>query len=234
MPKSSPSKVGPSTPSPRKSRPVWRSPIKTPIGGTPLAAPSGPSIKRTEATKRYKIKATDLDTIAPISRQPNHMGGSAPIQVYNECDVIALTEKIRPGKPLPLPQLASPSTSPIALAKKSGRRIMRSTAIQEFNLTPAQMDQLNPVSTTPNAYGSVTKYYNRCDVENLKQRVQELRAASSNRGASSSNHYADNNDYEDNIFDGLSSEDATALRRSETKSPSRSIDVYPVAQIMRR
>jgi hypothetical protein len=33
-----------------------------------------------------------------------------------------------------------------------------------LQLTPAQLDQLQPVSMKPNAYG-VTKYYNRCDVE---------------------------------------------------------------------
>ncbi|KAJ7283451.1 hypothetical protein C8J57DRAFT_1120976 [Mycena rebaudengoi] len=177
MPKSpskSPSKT-PSTPSPRKFRPVaWRSPIKVAVGTAPLAAPNGPSIKRTEAVKKYKIKATDLDTIQPISRQLNHMGGSAPIQVYNESDVVALTQRVRPGKPLPsdsTPASSSSTPAAVVLAKKNGRRIMRTTAIKEFKLTANQLDQLNPVSVAPNAYGTTTKYYNRCDVENLKQRV---------------------------------------------------------------
>jgi hypothetical protein len=62
------------------------------------------------------------------------MGGSAPIQVYNECDVAALAQRIRPGKPLPeLAPIAGPS-SPVILAKKNGRRIMRTTAIKEFKV----------------------------------------------------------------------------------------------------
>ncbi|KAJ7122788.1 hypothetical protein C8R44DRAFT_784553 [Mycena epipterygia] len=210
MPKSpskSPAKSAsksPSTPkstSP-KSRRTWRSPITAP-STTPLAAPNGPSIKRTEATVKYKIKATDLDTITPISKQPNHMGGSAPIQVYNECDVAALAQRVRPGKPLP--EMGSSSTGPLLLAKKNGRRIMRTTAMNEFNLKPHQMDQLTPISITPNAYGTLTKYYNRCDVENLKERLGELRAASSNH-----------HDFDPNIFDGLSPDDAAALLAQPT------------------
>jgi len=176
-PAKSPSKP-PSTPKKKRPYTVWRSPITAPNTGL-LAKANGPSIKRTEATKKYKIKASDLDTITPISRQPNHMGGSALMQTYNECDVAALAQRLRPGKPLPeLAPVAGPSSP---LAKKNGPRIMRTTAIREFKLTPTQMDQLNPVSMTPNAYGTVTKYYNRCDVENLKLRLEQLRGASSNR-----------------------------------------------------
>ncbi|KAJ7688388.1 hypothetical protein B0H17DRAFT_1068431 [Mycena rosella] len=167
-PAKSPSK-SPSTPKKSRTYTVWRSPIDT----TPLTAPNGTSIKRTEAVKKYKVKPADLDTITPISRQLNHMDGSAPIQVYNECDVAALALKVRPGKPLPESALlAGPSSSSGGLAKKNGARIMRTTAVKEFKLTPAQMDQLNPVSTTPNVYGGVTKYYNRCEVEALKLRLQ--------------------------------------------------------------
>lgn len=59
------------------------------------------------------------------------MGGSAPMQIYNECDVAALAQKLRPGKPLPA--LAGPS-SPAGLAKKTGRQIMRSAAVKEFKV----------------------------------------------------------------------------------------------------
>ncbi|KAJ6539000.1 hypothetical protein B0H19DRAFT_1176616 [Mycena capillaripes] len=166
----SPSKP-PSTPKKPRTYAVWKSPIKAP-NTAPLATPNGPSIKRTEATKKYKIKATDLDTITPISRQPNHMGGSSLIQVYNECDVAALTQRM--GKPLPE---VAPMAPAAVLAKKNGPRIMRTTAMKEFKLTPTQIDQLNPVSATPNAYGTVTKYYNRCDVENLKLQLEQLRPA---------------------------------------------------------
>ncbi|KAJ7179463.1 hypothetical protein C8R46DRAFT_1073836 [Mycena filopes] len=156
MPKSSPVNRGPYT--------VWRSPI-TAHSTTPLAEPRGPSIKRTAAMKKYKLKPAQLDTITPISQQPNHMGGSSLIQVYNEEDVAALALKVRPD--LPLPELAPEAGPSTPLAKKNGRRIMRTTAMKEFKLTPSQMDQLNPVAATPNAYGSVTKYYNRCDVERI-------------------------------------------------------------------
>ncbi|KAJ7755650.1 hypothetical protein DFH07DRAFT_821307 [Mycena maculata] len=104
------------------------------------------------------------------------MGGSSLIQVYNECDVIKLA--LRLGKPLPedipIAGERSPSES---FARKNGPRIMRTTAIKKFNLKASQMDQLKPVSATPNAYGTLTRYYNRCDVENLKLRLDELRAA---------------------------------------------------------
>ncbi|KAJ7237215.1 hypothetical protein B0H12DRAFT_1139447 [Mycena haematopus] len=181
----------PQTPSPTKSsaRPPSTPARKRPyVAGSPvtpspdLAAPNGPSISRTEAKNKYKVKTTDLDTIKPIRRVRNYINmGGALIQTYNECDVAALVRRLRPGKPLPeLAPVASPS-SPVALAKKNGRRIMRTTAIREFKLTPTQMDQLNPVSMTPNGYGTITKYYNRCDVENLKLRLEQLRGASSNR-----------------------------------------------------
>ncbi|KAJ7087192.1 hypothetical protein B0H15DRAFT_843000 [Mycena belliarum] len=199
MPKT-PSKPPTQTPSnppstPKKVRPytVWRSPITAP-STIPLTAPDGPSIKRTEATKKYKLKAADLDTITPISRQPNHMGGSAPIQVYNERDVAALALNLRPGKPLPELASVAGSSSSGPLAHKHGRRIMKTSAMKEFKLSSSQMDQLKPVSMTPNAYGTVTKYYNRCDVENLKSRLEQLRMV----GAGN--------------LDGLSHEDAAALR----------------------
>ncbi|KAJ6567215.1 hypothetical protein DFH09DRAFT_1156348, partial [Mycena vulgaris] len=93
--------------------------------------------------------------------------------VYNEYDVAALALMVRPGKPLPeVAPVAGSNSSGGILAKKNGRRIMRTTAMKEFKLIPSQMDQLNPVSMTPNAYGTVTKYYNRCDVETLKLQLQ--------------------------------------------------------------
>ncbi|KAJ7367939.1 hypothetical protein DFH08DRAFT_829831 [Mycena albidolilacea] len=170
MPKTPSPTKSPSTPKKKHPSTVWRSPTKT-VGTGLLATPNGPSIKRTAAQTKYKVKPTDLDTITPISRQPNPMGGSAPMQIYNECDVAALAQKLRPGKPLPaLAPVAGPS-SPAGLAKKTGRQIMRSAAAKEFKLTPAQLDQLQPVSMKPNAYG-VTRYYNRCDVESLKLRLE--------------------------------------------------------------
>ncbi|KAJ6510182.1 hypothetical protein C8R47DRAFT_1096981 [Mycena vitilis] len=190
----SPSKP-PSTPKKPRTYTVWRSPV-TAHNTSPLATPNGPSIKRTAAVAKYKIKAADLDTILPISRQPNHMGGSALIQVYNESDVAALAQRVRPGKPLPEIAPAAGPSSAVVLAKKNGRRIMRTTAMTEFKLTSTQMDQLNPVSTTPNAYGTVTKYYNRCDVENFKMRLEQLKAARSNGAAD---------------FDGLDEDGAAAL-----------------------
>lgn len=60
------------------------------------------------------------------------MGGSAPIQVYNECDVAALAQRVRPGKPLP--EMGSSSAGPLVLAKKNGPRIMRTTAVREFKV----------------------------------------------------------------------------------------------------
>ncbi|KAJ6516247.1 hypothetical protein C8R45DRAFT_237348 [Mycena sanguinolenta] len=196
----------PQTPSPTKSR---SRPPSTPkkkrfylpaspvTPSTDLATPNGPSISRTEAKNKYKVKTTDLDTIKPISRVPNrvHMGG-ALIQTYNECDVAALARRVRPGKPLPeLAPVAGPS-SPVGLANKNGPRIMRTTAMKEFKLTATQMDQLSPISMTPNGYGTVTKYYNRCDVENLKFRLEQLRGASSSRLIN---------------FDGLDCGDAASL-----------------------
>ncbi|KAJ7873332.1 hypothetical protein B0H14DRAFT_2720299 [Mycena olivaceomarginata] len=186
-------KTPPSTPKKKHPYTVWKSPTKTVDTGL-LATPNGPSIKRTAAQTKYKVKPTDLDTITPISRQPNPMGGSAPMQIYNECDVAALAQKLRPGKPLPA--LAGPS-SPAGLAKKTGRQIMRSAAVKEFKLTPAQLDQLQPVSMKPNAYG-VTKYYNRCDVENLKLRLE----------GGGSNRLID--------FDGVDRGDASTLRKPRT------------------
>ncbi|KAJ7667660.1 hypothetical protein DFH06DRAFT_1183196 [Mycena polygramma] len=194
----SPSK-SPSTPKKPRTYTVWRSPVTAP-NTSPLATPNGPSIKRTAAVTKYKIKPADLDTILPISRQPNHMGGSALIQVYNESDVAALTQRVRPGKPLPeLAPVAGPSSA-VVLAKKNGRQSNKPhflRLLNAFQLTSTQMDQLNPVSTTPNAYGTVTKYYNRCDVENLKLRIEQLKAARSN-GA-------------DSDFDGLDGDGAAAL-----------------------
>ncbi|KAJ7221144.1 hypothetical protein B0H12DRAFT_1151763 [Mycena haematopus] len=132
-----------------------------------LATPNGPSIKRTEATKRYKITAANLDTITPILRQANPMGG-APMQTYNEVDVRALAERVRPGKPLPEPAtpMGSSSGDPSpALAPREGPKILRTAAMNEYNLSSQQMDQILPISATPNIHGSITRYYNVCDVE---------------------------------------------------------------------
>ncbi|KAJ7734251.1 hypothetical protein B0H16DRAFT_1380762 [Mycena metata] len=184
MPKSSspakPSQYPPSTPkkktgdspsTPKKrTYPVSRSLPLTAANTGPLATPNGPSIKRTEATKRYKIKPTDLDTILPISRQPNFMGG-AWIQTYNEGDVATLALNRRPGKPLP--QLGPEADPSSPLAEKKGPRIMRTTAIKEFKLTASQLDELKPISATPNSYGTVTKFYNRSDVQDLKSRLDQ-------------------------------------------------------------
>ncbi|KAF8211502.1 hypothetical protein K438DRAFT_1807425 [Mycena galopus ATCC 62051] len=186
----------PQTPSPKKaastrkapSTPKKKRPISYPVGGSSiatgdtLATANGPSIKRTAAVKKYKIKLTDLDTIKPISQLVNRVVmGAALIQIYNELDVAALAQRVRPGKPLPELGSETAPSSPFKLAKKNGLRIMRTKAIQEFKLTPAQMDQLDPISATPNGYGTITKYYNRCDVENLKLRLEQLKSASSNR-----------------------------------------------------
>ncbi|KAK7061416.1 hypothetical protein R3P38DRAFT_2829363 [Favolaschia claudopus] len=191
-PSKSPSKP-PSTPKKKRSY-AWKSPItERNVGGGELAVANGPFIKRTKAVEKYKIKATDLDTIKPISRQQNHMGGSSLIQTYNECDVAALAQRLRPGKPLPE---LSPMANPVVLAKKNGPRIMKTTAITKFKLRKAEIEQLTPISMTPNAYGSLTTYYNRCDVENLKSRLEQLRGASSSRLID---------------FDGLDRGDAAAL-----------------------
>ncbi|KAF7333903.1 hypothetical protein MSAN_02403100 [Mycena sanguinolenta] len=142
-----------------------------------LATPNGPSIKRTEAAKRYKVKAADLDTIIPTLRQANPMGG-APIRAYNEVDVRALAERVRPGKPLPEPATpvcsSSGDHSPI-LAPKQGQKILRTTAMNTYQLSSQQMDEILPVSATPNVHGTITRYYNVCDVEVLAARVAERR-----------------------------------------------------------
>lgn len=46
---------------------------------------------------RYKLAARDLDSILPVSREPNHShGGIGDVRVYNESDVQALADRLRP------------------------------------------------------------------------------------------------------------------------------------------
>ncbi|KAJ7495678.1 hypothetical protein B0H11DRAFT_1857473 [Mycena galericulata] len=156
-----------------------RGPI-TAINLGPVTTPDGPSIKRTEAKNKYKLKLSDLDKITPIFREPNYHGGGSQIQTYNECDVVKLALEVRPGKPLPedipfatLP-FAGPASPSTTLAEKKGRRIMRTTACTRFNLTPRQLDSILPISAAPNVYGQTTKYYNLCDVEDLAKKLGKM------------------------------------------------------------
>ncbi|KAE9395031.1 hypothetical protein BT96DRAFT_826878, partial [Gymnopus androsaceus JB14] len=53
-----------------------------------LAKPKGPKIMRTRAMKEFNLTAAQMDTIRPISIQPNpHNNQHAPMRFYNRCDV---------------------------------------------------------------------------------------------------------------------------------------------------
>ncbi|KAF9019765.1 hypothetical protein BDZ89DRAFT_308967 [Hymenopellis radicata] len=126
-----------------------------------LAQRSGRWITKTDAIKTYKLASSDLDSILPITDDPNPRQYGMRMKKYNRKDVEELAQRLRTNSQ------ASESTSTTELAVANGPQIMRTTAMNNFGLKSCQMDRLKPVKVLPNPYksGQTMRFYNRCDVQ---------------------------------------------------------------------
>ncbi|KAJ7444852.1 hypothetical protein FB451DRAFT_1412975 [Mycena latifolia] len=178
-----------------------------------LARPNGRWITKTDARKKYGLAASDLDSILPVTDKPNPKNSTTRVKTYNVADVATLARRLKStAASSSRTSGGSSSSSQLAIAK--GPSIMRTTAMKRFKLAPCQMDRLVPVKEAPNPHPTATgptRYYNLCDVQAL---VDSVAAAAASPTSQPSPRVADSDDYEHNIFDGLSGEDAAfALAR---------------------
>ncbi|KAJ7196564.1 hypothetical protein GGX14DRAFT_375954 [Mycena pura] len=130
---------------------------------TQLAPARGKWIHKTHAMKTYSLGESDLDSILPISDEPNLRSPRTRVKMYNVRDVEALAQRLKDSTPVL--QVLSPTTG---FAVKKGQEIMRTTAMKGFKLAPCQMDRIKPVRELENPYSKAKgpmRFYNRCDVE---------------------------------------------------------------------
>ncbi|KAJ7744992.1 hypothetical protein DFH07DRAFT_20556 [Mycena maculata] len=131
--------------------------LSTPLSPMPqIAVHAGnPNLKQVKA--QHKLAGSDLDSLnyvlTPNTKHPGHS------KEYRESDIIALAARL---KSLP----ASPPNGP---------HIIRSHAMQQYDLKDEQMNRIHPVGSGPNPHGGdrVVRYYNVSDVEALVRAIQE-------------------------------------------------------------
>ncbi|KAJ7286091.1 hypothetical protein C8J57DRAFT_1286701 [Mycena rebaudengoi] len=164
-----------------------------------LAPRNGVTILLTQAKTKYRLAATDLASILSVSVKRNPNGGRHPMKTYNVVDVEALAARLRAGAATAPPSgLATPT---------AGGQIMRTHAMQQFNLTGVQLDRLVPVREIPNnhKHNTITRFYNRSDVQRLADEVNRAAAAPARPAGVPQTRY----NY--NVFDGMPGEDAALL-----------------------
>ncbi|KAJ6597167.1 hypothetical protein DFH09DRAFT_1404085 [Mycena vulgaris] len=172
-----------------------------------LAARSGRWITQTDALKLYKsygMGASDLASILPVSDEPNPRHYKMRMKTYNVADVEALARRLKSSAASSYPVSRTAS----GLAIPNGSNIMRTTAMKEFGLSSPQMDRLVPVKVVPNPHPNSKgpmRLYNRCDVKAL---ADSVKAAAASPNGNASRQVAD---YEDNVFDGVSGENAAYI-----------------------
>ncbi|KAK0436177.1 uncharacterized protein EV420DRAFT_1770362 [Desarmillaria tabescens] len=140
-----------------------------PKASTKSTDPDGTEeILRSDATKRYRVKPVDLDTLRPVRTERGYK--NSLVRYYDTGDVEALEQQLKQD-----PSLSKVHTSPKKTVKKKGGKISRTTAMRNFNLDDAQMDRIKPrdVKDSPTKKDAHRKvfWYNLVDVENLAQEV---------------------------------------------------------------
>ncbi|KAJ7087784.1 hypothetical protein C8R44DRAFT_893034 [Mycena epipterygia] len=209
-----------------------------------LAPRNGATILRTKATEVYRLGASDLDSILPVSTRPH---GKNLRMEYNVVDVVTLDTRLNSNLPGPLER-----------AVENGPQIHYYAAMKQFKLRPAQLHRIKPVSEIPTS-GKPLGMYNCCDVEALAASVNAA-AASPSRPVSTSASSSvvpessadpgpsvprttraatrkraprrpririeEDYNYEDdfNMFDGMSPDDAKALLHDSTLTSSTNPD----------
>jgi len=146
-----------------------------------LAVRNGPSITKSKALKKYKLKAEDLNSLLPVMCQPNpHDFGKTLVHAFNDIDVGNLAARLKgetlvdvdasqPGAPM--------STAPpeLQLAEPNGRQIFRTKAMKKYKLTQQHMERLYPttIEVNPhNPFGPPTRKYNEKEVKALANEVR--------------------------------------------------------------
>ncbi|KAJ7685429.1 hypothetical protein DFH06DRAFT_42576 [Mycena polygramma] len=141
-----------------------------------LAAPDGPAIVRTKATEKYRLGASDLDSILPVSIRPR---GQTVIREYNVKDVVALDARLNGALPLPTERAA-----------ENGAQIKAFVAMSRFKLRPAQLQRIRAVSETSVEGKKPVTIYNLCDVEALAQSIAAAVLPTSQTIAAPTTHVA--------------------------------------------
>ncbi|KAH7931213.1 hypothetical protein BV22DRAFT_1190516 [Leucogyrophana mollusca] len=167
---------------PRISSTSTKQTVGGPYSSSPprrLATPSGRWILKTQAMQRYKLAASDLESIFPVEYFHNPRGGGSMVVKYNEIDVMALDARLNP----PHSTDVSASVSlPLELATPRGQSILRTQAIKQFGLKAVQLDRIKPISIQENPHragGPPMRYYNLCDVKALVDKIREAADAPS-------------------------------------------------------
>ncbi|KAF9045717.1 hypothetical protein BDZ89DRAFT_1058680 [Hymenopellis radicata] len=140
-----------------------------------------PLIKRTDAAKLYKLKPADLDTLLPAKILDNFYGGQT--KKYNTGDVERLAAQLKND-----PSSSAALSRPACTTKKKGGTIMKTQAMQDYQLTAADMGSIKPRQVKENPHGD-TEFmyvYNLVDVKELAKTVHGGAAASSSQSQKTS------------------------------------------------
>ncbi|VDB85095.1 unnamed protein product [Peniophora sp. CBMAI 1063] len=181
---------------------------------TEFAVPNGPWISKTDAYSRYGLGSTDLDSIKPISIEPNSRAYGNIIK-YNLCDVEQVHAKVVELRKTLQQGLPAGDTVP-----KRGATITRTNAKKEYNLNDNQIDRILPciVKPNPHAPGQQMRIYNVSDVRALRDGIASLSSTPAPAAAAPQQQYPSTSSrgrnsgyYNDrNRFDGMSADDAAA------------------------
>ncbi|KAJ7573704.1 hypothetical protein C8J56DRAFT_981937 [Mycena floridula] len=154
--------------------------------------PNNSGITKTTAMKRYHLSASDMASLTPIRTEPNPHGGFHPAQYYSVADIKQLAKEVKAEKAQAEKEKAAklkaknankenagaPVIPNAITAEKPGGKIMRTVAVKKFELSPDQLDTILPISITPNRWGTLTRFYNRVDVEELVNNLRNVASSS--------------------------------------------------------
>ncbi|GJE92065.1 hypothetical protein PsYK624_082180 [Phanerochaete sordida] len=125
-------------------------------------------ITQTQACQQFGLKPADLEALTPFEVVANPHGGRNPMKKYYLSQVEFLSAQLKFQKNLDV-------------------EIVRSRAIERYDLTPALMDTLVPIKTKPNPHnpGTEMRFYSVKDVEKLAERVKKESEAAAAKYAAS-------------------------------------------------
>ncbi|KAK0220763.1 hypothetical protein EDD85DRAFT_984164 [Armillaria nabsnona] len=195
-----------------QSRLTWNSTTLTintmPKASTKLADPDGTEeIVRSEATKRYKVKIVDLDTLRPVRTERGEK--NAVVKYYNTGEVEALEQRLKQKK------------VPKKTAKKTGGKISAETDFGDSSTSAPPLPGTSKGKTKEDSNESPGRAKNM-GKSPAKQNDGVVSASGKTVPSSSKpkkspveNNY-DYDEYdedlmEDGMFDGMDSDDAAAL-----------------------
>ncbi|KAK7042326.1 hypothetical protein R3P38DRAFT_2889797 [Favolaschia claudopus] len=132
----------------------------------------GKTIFKTHAMKLYpNVGPRDLDSILPVSVEPNPRNSGSLVTKYNEYDVKTLSERLS----VAIPIHQGPGRQPGLAASNGKERISASKAMSEFKLVTCQLNRIMPISEQPNPYPGAApiRYFNYRDVKALSDSIDK-------------------------------------------------------------